>query len=258
MQNEILEQDTGQTLTEEQHKKQSEALGKQENELKEQQDRLKKLRNRRNLRTVLNVLLSAVFIVICTFSIYRRYDEAQVFDKPAETDENQQKIDTSTPQKDDNQQKTPDQTDATQAPTQATEAPTQQESQPAADGHFTIYSNGDVYTADSGSGVLHCDVRNMDDSTHDIIMSLYISEEELIAHGLSTNGVEDGKWLIAQSGLFEPGYQISEVQLKALPDGSYLPAGSYSLTMSERYYHHETGVLSSYEANIPVTLEVAN
>ncbi len=229
--------------------------------LDEQQDNIKKLRSRRNIRTVLNILLSVAFIIICTFSIYHRYDETQVFDKPAETDENQQKIDDSAPQKDGDQQKTPDLADDSQEPAQTTDSQTQQESQAESSegtGHFTIYSNGDVYTAENGSGKLHCDVRNVEDSTHDIVMSLYISEEEMLSHGLSTVGVEDGRWLIAQSGLFEPGYLISEVQLNALPDGSYLPAGTYSLTMSERYYNHETGVLASYEANIPVTLEVAN
>lgn len=229
--------------------------------LDEQQDDIKKLRSRRNIRTVLNILLSVAFIIICTFSIYQRHDETQVFDKPAETDENQQKIDDSAPQKDGDQQKTPDLTDDSQEPAQTTDEQTQQDNSDDSSegtGHFTIYSNGDVYTAENGSGKLHCDVRNAEDSTHDIVMSLYISEEEMLSHGLSTVGVEDGKWLIAQSGLFEPGYMISEVQLNTLPDGSYLPAGTYSLTMSERYYNHETGVLASYEANIPVTLEVAN
>lgn len=125
-------------------------------------------------------------------------------------------------------------------------------------GHFTIYSNGDVYTADNGSSTLSCDIRNTDDSTHDIVVSIYISTDEMQAHGIDTNGVDGDKWLLAQSGLFEPGYQINSIQLNPLPDGSYLSAGSYALTMNEKYYHHETGVLASYEANIPVTLEVAN
>ena len=125
-------------------------------------------------------------------------------------------------------------------------------------GHFAIYSAGDVYTADNGRGLVHCDIRNIADSTHDIVSSLYISREEMEAHGISTSGMDGDKWLVAQTGIFEPGYQINTIQLLALPDGSYLGAGSYALTMNERYYHHETGVLSSYEANIPVTLEVAD
>lgn len=125
-------------------------------------------------------------------------------------------------------------------------------------GHFAIYSAGDVYTADNGWGLVHCDIRNIADSTHDIVSSLYISREEMEAHGISTSGMDGDRWLVAQSGIFEPGYQINTIQLLALPDGSYLGAGSYALTMNERYYHHETGVLSSYEANIPVTLEVAD
>ena len=144
---------------EEQQKK----LGETESQLGEQQERLKKLRNMSILRIVLNVLLTAAFVVICTFSVYRRYDEKQVFDKPTQTDEGQQKIDDSTPQKDDNQQKTPDQTTAALKPDQNSESPTQPTTQPSDNngtGHFTIYSNGDVYTADNGSGKAHCDVRN--------------------------------------------------------------------------------------------------
>ncbi|EXM38674.1 hypothetical protein RASY3_02510 [Ruminococcus albus SY3] len=235
-------------------------LDEQQKIIDDRQDNIKKLKNRRNIRTVLNILLTVVFIIICTFSIYRRYDEARIFDKPVGTDDNQQKINDNDMQKDDNQQKNDDSitTDNGDQQTPADSTDKTKSDSKAGDGHFTIYSVGDVYTAENGSGKLHCDVRNVEDSTHDIVMSLYISEDELKAHGLSTNGVEDGKWLIAQSGLFEPGYKIGEVQLNALPDGSYLPAGSYSLTMNERYYHHETGVLASYEANIPVTLEVAN
>ena len=237
MDNEIMERDNAQTTDENKRKKHG---------------------VRDIIGWIINILLTAVFILVCTFSLYRRYDEPHIFEKPAAADENQQKID---PQKDDNQKKTDDSSAPKDDDKQVTPDQTDtsdEESKAETNGHFTVYSAGDVYTAENGSGKLHCDVRNVEDSTHDIVMSLYISEDELIAHGLSTNGVEDGKWLIAQSGLFEPGYMIGEVQLKTLPDGSYLPAGSYSLNMSERFYDHETGVLSPYDANIPVTLEVAN
>jgi len=46
--------------------------------------------------------------------------------------------------------------------------------------------------------------------------------------------------------------------LKKLPNDEILPKGKYNLTLSEVYYHHNTGVVSSYEAKIPVTLEVLN
>lgn len=316
------------------------SLDDRSDSLQKQQNSIKRMKNLRILRAVLGILLTAAFIIICTFSLYRRLDEEQIFEKPVPVDEWANPISpgetgesTEPPQvptdadgnplpitpsgyyltedEDGNPllveadgtplPKTPDGEyfigededgnpiliDKTGTPLPRTPdgyfytkdklgnpiiidingnpvnididgVPETTEPTEDGSGHFTIYSNGDVYTAENGAGVLHCDVRNTEDSTHDIVMSLYISAEELQAHGLSTAGVEDGQWLIAQTGLFEPGYQISEVQLNTLPDGSYLPAGSYSLTMNERYYHHKTGVLSSYEANIPVTLEVAN
>lgn len=201
------------------------------------------------LLNVLNTLFTAVFVAVCLFSIYRRYDETVIYEKPAQIDDNQKKLDDNQQNKDNNQPTIPE-----------TTAETTENENSADDGkgHFTIYSVGDVYTAESGSGELHCDVRNTEDSTHDIIMSVYLSEDELKKHGLNTDGVEGGQWLIAQSGMFEPGYQITSVQLLALPDGSYLPAGTYEAIMNEKYYHHVTGTLSSYETNIPVTLEVAN
>lgn len=183
MDNEIMERDNAQTTDENKRKKHS---------------------VRDIIGWVINILLTAVFILVCTFSLYRRYDESHIFEKPAAADENQQKID---PQKDDNQKKTDDSSAPKDDDKQVTPDQTdtsEEKSKAETNGHFTVYSAGDVYTAENGSGKLHCDVRNVEDSTHDIVMSLYISEDELIAHGLSTNGVEDGKWLIAQSGLLSP------------------------------------------------------
>ena len=316
---------------EEQTKKLEEA----DKQLAEQQNQIKKQKRNNIIMLIVSIILLIVFIIVCTFSLYRRYDDSIVYDKPVDTDENQQKIDDS-PEKDDSQSKIDEvktdeygfsvktvdgkevhldrngkvipydsdgrpivydengnripfdddgkllvyDKDGNRIPVSELwkyitvdkdgkavlnladyysnqKHPEETTQANSGDGHFTIYSVGDVYTAETGSGTLTCDIRNVEDSTHDIIVSLYLSTEELQAHGLSTNGVENDKWLIAQSGLFEPGYQITSIQLGTLPDGSYLPAGTYSLTMNERYYQHETGVLSSYEANIPVTLEVA-
>lgn len=197
----------------------------------------------------MNSVLVCCLIVILSFSIYRRYSETIVYAKPTQIDANQEKIQDEQGQANDLSGNVSDNDSSDSTPSDNDE--------PEEKDHFTLYSIGDVFTAQSGSGMLNCNVRNQSDSTHDIIMSVYISEEELKEHDLSTEGLEDGKCLIAQSGLFEPGYRITTVQLLSLPDGSFLPAGTYDLTMNERYYHHESGELSSYETNIAVTLEVA-
>ena len=124
--------------------------------------------------------------------------------------------------------------------------------------YFTLYCLGDVFEAASGSGTAACDVRNKPDSTHDIRMQWLITAGELEAHGLSTEGLdpENGCWTIAQTGLFEPGYRITEVQLLPLPDGSFLPAGEYHMLLTEDYFHHITGEKHAYQSNIPITLTI--
>lgn len=128
--------------------------------------------------------------------------------------------------------------------------------------YFAMYSIGDAFTAASGDGTAACDVRNKPASTHDIYMRWFITEEELTAHGLSTEGLEyakdseTGRWPVAKTGLFEPGCHITEVQLLPLQDGTYLPAGTYNLVLSEIYYDHETGEAFPYEATIPITLTI--
>lgn len=191
-------------------------------------EELKKKLRRLNWR---NGLLTVLLIVVLLFSIYRRYDEGTVYAKP-DLDATQQLI-----------------------PVEAEATPTPAPSGPDHEGDFVLYSVGDAFTAATGSGMVACEVHNDPGSTHDIVMRWTISESELRAHGLSTGGV-DGEWIVAQSGLFEPGYSINAMQLRPLPDGSYLPAGLYNLTLYEKYYDHRTGVLASYESHIPITLEV--
>lgn len=200
------------------------------------EDRIKKLKSALRRIRVVGILLAIIIIIVLLFSIYRRYDETIMYVKP-DVDATQEKI-----------------ADDSSAATATTESENAGDSD--YDGSFTLYSYGDEFRAESGNGTVACDVRNQANSTHDIIMRWYISSDEMVAHGISTSGVEDGRWTVAETGLFEPGYGISSVQLLPLPDGSYLPAGTYNLTLSESYYDHETGVLSSYETNIPITLEV--
>jgi hypothetical protein len=87
-----------------------------------------------------------------------------------------------------------------------------------------------------------------------------ITAEELAAHNLSTEGLETETgsipWVVAETGLFEPGYGITAVQLLPLPDGSYLPRGTYNLSLIEYYYDHLTGEKFPYEQSIPITLTI--
>lgn len=181
-------------------------------------------------RTI-NVILLIVLIVILLFAIYRRYDEGIIFSKP-ELDIGQKKIDDSNNDQDDKVIK-----------------------DDSSKGEFTLYLVGDSYVAKNGSSSFKVNIRNVNSSNHDIVVRFYISKDELQKHGVF---ISDNEYLIAESGRFEPGYFIDEVVLKKLPNNKVLPKGKYKLTLSEVYYHHKTGVISSYEAKIPVTLEVLN
>lgn len=223
-------------------------LNKNEEEINSQQKDIKKQKRRNWFFIFLNTILTAMFVAICLFSVYRRIDEAVIFDKPADVDSGQTPIsleETTTLPVDENQQAIDG--DGANAKKEYTEK-----------NHFTVYSVGSIYIAQKGNETVTLEVTNVSDSTHDAIISIYISEAELKKHNLSTNGLTDGYWILAKSGLFEPGYKMTSLQLLPLPDKSYLPAGSYSVIMSEKFYNHETGELSQVDSNIPITLEVLN
>ena len=210
-----------------------------------------------------NGLLVVALVAVLPFAVYKRYDDVVTYAKP-DLDLSQKKYEEPASLAQPTEE--PDPT----APAAATEVDSEAAEQPenteqpgeikSGDGSFTLYSVGDTYSAASGDSQVAVDVRNQSDSTHDIVMRWFITREEMEAHGIDTRSMadEDVEWKIAETGLFEPGYSIASVQLRPLPDGSYLPAGSYTMTMSELYYDHKTGVLASYEARIPITLEVAN
>ncbi|MBP3270742.1 MAG: hypothetical protein J6M17_00765 [Ruminococcus sp.] len=225
------------------------------NELKEKAKsmlaELKKQKRRLLTKRIISAVMIAACAVIATFGQYRRYSEVKVYEKPQQIDEGQQTIPN-------DGEKIPDESTAS-APSEggdSTADTPESKTDDSFDGHFTIYSVGDVLTAENGSGAASCDIRNTADSDHDIVASFYIDSEVLKDLGIDTSSLEEDKWLIGQSGLFEPGFRITSVQLKELPDGSYLPAGTYNISMIERFYDHKTGALSSYETGIPMTLEV--
>ena len=183
------------------------------------------------LYRIINIILFVILINAIFFDVYRRYDEAMLFIKP-ELDIGQKKIDTPKEEPD---------TKIIQDDSKKNE--------------FTLYSVGDTYVTQNGTSSFKVNIQNVKNSNHDIVVRFFISKDELQNHGISIN---DNDFLIAESGRFEPGYYIDEIVLKKLPDNQVLPKGKYNLTLSEVYYHHNTGVISSYEAKIPVTLEVLN
>jgi len=189
----------------------------------------KKIAKKLQLYRIINTILFVILIIVTIFAVYRRYDEGIIFSKP-ELDIGQKRIDNS-------------------------KSVHKEVDDSSSKGEFTLYSVGDSYIAQNGSSSFKVNIQNLTNSNHDIVVRFFISKDELKNHGIS---ISDNDYLIAESGRFEPGYFIDEVILKRLPNGEVLPKGKYNLTLSEVYYHHKTGVISSYEAKIPVTLEVLN
>ena len=189
----------------------------------------KKISRKIRINKIISIILILPLLIVIFFNVYICFDAGVVFNKP-DLEITQKKIDESIDK------------DEVKNDTSNAES-------------FALYSVGDKFFATNGSSSFTVDIRNVSNSSHDIVVSFYISQEELEKHGIT---IDEKELIIAKSGRFEPGYLIEEVLLNKLPDGSVLPKGKYDLTLSEVYYHHTTGVMSSYEARIPVTLEVLN
>ena len=62
----------------------------------------------------------------------------------------------------------------------------------------------------------------------------------------------------SESGLLAPGYKLSKLQLKALPDGTVLPKGSYNAVYYILAYDKDTNERAIVNMQIPITLTIAN
>ena len=195
-------------------------------------EELKRVSRKIKVNKIISIILILPLLIVIFFNVYVCFDADVIFNKP-DLDITQKKIE------DESSDKSKEKvvSDASNGES------------------FALYSVGDKFYATNGSSTFAVDIRNVSNSSHDIVVNFYISQEELQEHGIT---IDEKEFLIAKSGRFEPGYLIKKVLLNKLPDGSVLPKGMYDLTLSEVYYHHITGVMSSYEARIPVTLEVLN
>ena len=193
---------------------------------------LKKISRKIRINKIISIVLIIPLLIVAFFNVYKCFDVGVLFNKP-DLDIGQKKIE--------------DESGNEDAEKVASDTSNKES--------FALYSVGDEFYALNGNSSFEVDIRNVSNSSHDIVVSFYISKEELEKHGIT---ISENEILIAKSGRFEPGYLIKEVLLNKLPDGSVLPKGKYDVTLSEVYYHHITSAMSSYEARIPVTLEVLN
>lgn len=67
---------------------------------------------------------------------------------------------------------------------------------------------------------------------------------------------EKNRVIIAESGLLEPGYKLTRLQLNALPEGTVLPKGTYDAVYYFFAYDKETNERAVVNIQIPVTLTI--
>ena len=148
---------------------------------------------------------------------------------------------------------------------------------PAGTSRISINLNQEFYvnvTPDPTSGVQAgiADCVNPRRSTEDIVLSVWVSDAELIAKGIANAGFTAEEYAIRsaeagydpakafqelyRSGRIPIGYAMEVVGLKALPNGTYLPLGDYEMKVVIDPYNPETNEKSVVNAEAPVTVHV--
>lgn len=125
-------------------------------------------------------------------------------------------------------------------------------------------------TAPKGNGIASIQFQNPAKSNQSIVIQLQITDKELIKKIGKTGRTaadkakiesagynsETSRMTIAESGLLAPGYKLSTLQLKALPDGTVLPAGNYSAVYYILAYNKNTNERAIVNMQIPITLTI--
>lgn len=137
------------------------------------------------------------------------------------------------------------------------------------DNTVTLYSRGNVATATNNK--VSVDVYNIEDSSANMVLEIYIDDDELISK-IGTNGRTSASQkkvdaqvkasenyvpavCVAKSGLIFPGNKITVLNLLNLEDGTVLPAGEYNAYYKESFYD-DNGNLHSVNASLAITLVV--
>ena len=128
-------------------------------------------------------------------------------------------------------------------------------------------------SAPKGDGVASILFQNPAKSNQSIVIQLHITDKVLIeklgrtgrtaADKAKIEEAEDydsekSRMIIAESGLLTPGYKLSELKLKALPDGTVLPKGNYNAVYYILAYNKDTNERAVVNMQIPITLTIAD
>ena len=89
-------------------------------------------------------------------------------------------------------------------------------------------------------------------STKGFVATAYVSSGDLSANGASYT--KDA--VVYTSGLIGPGMGVDVVTLSALPDGSKLPKGHYTLTVQFDFYDMETNECAAVNTTAPIDINI--
>ncbi|MDD4414369.1 MAG: hypothetical protein PHR14_07475 [Oscillospiraceae bacterium] len=128
-------------------------------------------------------------------------------------------------------------------------------------------------SASKGDGIADILFQNPAKSNQSIVIQLQITDMVLIEK-LGKTGraaddkakiedaddydIEKSRMIIAESGLLKPGYKLSTLQLKALPDGTVLPKGNYNAFYYILAYDKGSHERAIVNMQIPITLTIDN
>ncbi len=126
-----------------------------------------------------------------------------------------------------------------------------------------------VFPSNSENGEFY--IKNPGDSNHNIVVEIYITDQELLntvgttgrsaqeQQALEATGdysAETQRTLVAESGSIPPGYELDVLRLKPLPDGTTLTAGTYAAVAQLVFYDIATNECAMVNSELPITLVI--
>lgn len=142
---------------------------------------------------------------------------------------------------------------------------------PVANGNSVEYAMETKLICKKGEDTVNVAFKNPGKSNHDIVVSLQITDEELLKTiGTTGRSKEEQEALeqdetydektnrvtIAESGSVPPGYEMATLKLNTLEDGSSLPKGTYNAIVYLSLYDIKTNAKAMVNSQTPVKLIV--
>lgn len=142
---------------------------------------------------------------------------------------------------------------------------------PVANGNSVEYAMETQLVCKKGDDTVAVNFKNPGKSNHDIVISIQITDEELIK-AIGTTGrtkeaqaelekdktysKKTNRVILAESGSVPPGYEMATLKLNKLEDGSSLPKGTYNALVYLSLYDIHTNAKAMVNSQTPIKLVV--